>query len=188
MAALAVISSGRSLSGRCCGLRRRVSLRRGRRALTRHRRRPLARAAKLPAWPVFHHAQWSSRSTGTEERGSAAAAAFLARVGVSIHENSHEEEQPFSQLGDAATSAGRAAGDFSLHYVRFTSYEDEVHEIVPYAEVYGLHPREFVFGKNFCLIPATGPFGFVGMGEESQDSDEAHDEANYSDDEDDFEF
>lgn len=30
-----------------------------------------------------------------------------------------------------------------------------VHEIQPYAEIYGLHPREFVFGRGFYMIPAT---------------------------------
>lgn len=36
-----------------------------------------------------------------------------------------------------------------------------VHECTPYAEIYGLHPREFVFGRNFSLIPSGGDFGFV---------------------------
>jgi hypothetical protein len=30
-----------------------------------------------------------------------------------------------------------------------------VHEITPYAEIYGIHPREFVFGRGFYMIPAT---------------------------------
>ena len=30
----------------------------------------------------------------------------------------------------------------------------EVHEIPPYSEIYGMHPREFVFGKNSEVLPA----------------------------------
>lgn len=31
------------------------------------------------------------------------------------------------------------------------------HEITPYSELYGLHPREFVFDHSFHMVPPT-PF------------------------------
>jgi len=31
-----------------------------------------------------------------------------------------------------------------------------VHEIIPYAEIYGLHPREFVFNRHYFMVPANG--------------------------------
>jgi len=29
------------------------------------------------------------------------------------------------------------------------------HEITPYSELYGLHPREFVFDHSFHMVPPT---------------------------------
>jgi len=37
------------------------------------------------------------------------------------------------------------------------------HDVIPYSEVYGLHPRDFVFDRHFAFVPAEGPFGFVGL-------------------------
>lgn len=42
--------------------------------------------------------------------------------------------------------------------VRFDLEPASVHEVTPYAELYGVHPRDFVFGKGHCMIPA---FNFV---------------------------
>mmetsp|Transcript_65628 Transcript_65628/g.182551 ORF Transcript_65628/g.182551 Transcript_65628/m.182551 type:complete len:359 (-) Transcript_65628:253-1329(-) len=38
-----------------------------------------------------------------------------------------------------------------------------VYEITPYAEIYGMHPRLFDFGKRFWMLPATG-FPVIGGG------------------------
>lgn len=46
--------------------------------------------------------------------------------------------------------------------VRFDLMSTQVHEIVPYCETYGLHPREFVFDKSYGMVPARGPHGFNG--------------------------
>lgn len=40
--------------------------------------------------------------------------------------------------------------------VRFDLEATTVHEITPYAEIYGLHPREFVFDRHFFMVPAVG--------------------------------
>jgi len=40
--------------------------------------------------------------------------------------------------------------------VSFDEDANTVHEITPYSEIYGLHPREFVFGRDFRVLPALG--------------------------------
>merc|ERR1712232_1339118 len=45
--------------------------------------------------------------------------------------------------------------------VRFDTTKTDVFEITPYSEIYGLHPREFVFGKHYQLWPSGGTYGFV---------------------------
>jgi len=43
-----------------------------------------------------------------------------------------------------------------------------VHEVIPYMEIYGRHPREFVFGRHSEMLPAGDRFGFVGLDESSE--------------------
>mmetsp|Transcript_28650 Transcript_28650/g.52149 ORF Transcript_28650/g.52149 Transcript_28650/m.52149 type:complete len:205 (-) Transcript_28650:151-765(-) len=43
--------------------------------------------------------------------------------------------------------------------VRFES-DVSIHEVTPYSEIYGLHPREFDFDKDYSMLPAKG-FGDV---------------------------
>jgi len=47
------------------------------------------------------------------------------------------------------------------------------HDVIPYSEVYGLHPRDFVFDRNFAFVPAEGPFGFVGLPTNDDTDDES---------------
>lgn len=47
--------------------------------------------------------------------------------------------------------------------VRFNLTACTTHEVTPYSEVYGVHPREFVFDRHFYMVPAGGTFGFVGL-------------------------
>jgi hypothetical protein len=71
------------------------------------------------------------------------------------------------QLPDVATEAGQAArsGECLLKQapshrgrkglrVRFDMDACVVHEVQPYEEVYGIHPRDFVFDRNFYMLPA----------------------------------
>jgi len=46
-----------------------------------------------------------------------------------------------------------------------------VHEIAPYAEIYGLHPREFFFDKHYFMVPANGNEMVLGFRKESTDED-----------------
>mmetsp|Transcript_16822 Transcript_16822/g.37978 ORF Transcript_16822/g.37978 Transcript_16822/m.37978 type:complete len:241 (-) Transcript_16822:134-856(-) len=56
--------------------------------------------------------------------------------------------------------------------VRFDLEAATTHEVVPYAEVYGVHPREFVFGRRFYMIPATcSNRPGAGVAASSEDSD-----------------
>jgi len=58
-----------------------------------------------------------------------------------------------------------------------------VYEITPYSEIFGLHPREFVFDKFYCMLPAEG-FADVGAawkrqngtGEEDSDDSDSDEE------------
>lgn len=37
----------------------------------------------------------------------------------------------------------------------------QIYEVTPYSEIYGLHPREFVFGKNCDVVPSGDTYGFI---------------------------
>lgn len=39
-------------------------------------------------------------------------------------------------------------------HVHFNPDPPSVHEIKPYSEIYGIHPRDFVFDRGFHMIPA----------------------------------
>jgi hypothetical protein len=40
--------------------------------------------------------------------------------------------------------------------VKFDDSMCEVYEITPYSEIYGIHPRDFVFDKFYFMLPADG--------------------------------
>jgi len=62
--------------------------------------------------------------------------------------------------------------NFSSRRVAFDFDANTIHEITPYSEIYGLHPREFVFDRHFFMVPSSGDHGFCGIGSESDDVDE----------------
>lgn len=66
----------------------------------------------------------------------------------------HAEREPEAQ---AIAEARR------LCRVRFCEAQDTVIEVTPYSEVYGIHPRLFVFGRNYYMVPSGGQFGFVDL-------------------------
>jgi len=51
-----------------------------------------------------------------------------------------------------------------------------IHEITPYAEIYGLHPREFVFDRHFHMLPSADTHGFVGFADTDDDSKDSESE------------
>lgn len=87
--------------------------------------------------------------------------------------------------------------------VRFDMARNEVYEITPYGEIYGLRPRDFVFDRYMRVLPSGDAFGFVDVSAAAQrekstrrhediDSDEANGqeaewaEDDFSDDDDDW--
>jgi len=56
--------------------------------------------------------------------------------------------------------------------VRFNLNDSSVHYVTPYSEIYGRHPREFVFDRHARLVPAKGPFRFVGLYETNEEEEE----------------
>lgn len=61
---------------------------------------------------------------------------------------------PFAKPPRTPASAAAAAATGRLRRVRFDLSRSTVHEITPYAEVYGVHPRDFDFGRG---LPAPAP-------------------------------
>lgn len=47
-----------------------------------------------------------------------------------------------------------ASLELQCRRVSFDLKACEVHDVVAYSEVYGVHPRDFVFGKDYSLMPA----------------------------------
>jgi len=124
-----------------------------------------------------------------EEEAADAAAAFLRRVaGLGSEASLHEVEKVWDSRQPSVTKP-------SPRHVCFALEANTIHEIMPYEELYGLHPREFVFGRNFCMIPAGGDYGFVDFltahrrslrAEAGQDDSESEEEIDSDSDEEDW--
>lgn len=124
-----------------------------------------------------------------EEEAADAAAAFLRRAaGLGSEASLHEVEKAWDSRHPLVTNP-------SPRRVRFDFGASTIHEVMPYNEVYGLHPREFVFGRNFCMIPGGGDYGFVDFftahrrslrAEASHDDGESEDEIDDDSDEEDW--
>jgi len=105
------------------------------------------------------------------ERASRAAALFISRIPLDRYAvNCASTESPLPESG-------------SRRRVHFNA-DVEVREITPYSCIYGIHPREFVFGRHYCMIPATGPHGFIGVGDDT-DNNNAESECTDDDGDDD---
>lgn len=63
-----------------------------------------------------------------------------------------------SRLRSSTTAKDPAKSD---RRVRFASEAPIVHEVTAYSEIYGIHPRDFVFDRHAYLVPSGGDFGFV---------------------------
>lgn len=80
---------------------------------------------------------------------------------------------------DAATvQALQVAIKHLMKSVRFDDDAVEVHEIIPYGEIYGAHPRTFVFAGDSEMIPAArgGYVSASSMVETPEDSEGEEDE------------
>jgi hypothetical protein len=112
------------------------------------------------------------------DAAAAAARMFLAR----LKENKGRQcdlaprRRPFRP-----NSVGSGEKRSTYSRVRFDLDAITIHEVVPYSEVYGLHPREFVFEKNFYMTPSGGTFGFASLHESAQDDDASESDDSDSD-------
>eukprot|EP00931_Biecheleriopsis_adriatica_P120729 TRINITY_DN95826_c0_g1_i1.p1 TRINITY_DN95826_c0_g1~~TRINITY_DN95826_c0_g1_i1.p1 ORF type:complete len:148 (+),score=34.40 TRINITY_DN95826_c0_g1_i1:85-528(+) len=74
-------------------------------------------------------------------------------------------EQPCAAPADVISAHPRGSSDLvecsvpqaprvPVRHVQFDLEACEVHEIIPYSDIYGMHPRDFVFDKGYAMIPA----------------------------------
>lgn len=69
------------------------------------------------------------------------------------------QQQPFIECSrevEQHQSLGKRLLPRRKSRVRFDGTPPIVHEITPYAEIYGMHPRYFVFERDYSLAPAVG--------------------------------
>jgi len=107
---------------------------------------PLEEFAK--AWPCARCLMGSEESC--EAEGAVSAPARL-------------RQNPAERVSSPSRSPPGASSAKGRRRVRFNLAARTIHKITPYGEIYGLHPREFVFDRNFHMVPADGRFGFVGL-------------------------
>jgi hypothetical protein len=114
-----------------------------------------------------------------EEEAADAAVVFLRRVtGLGSEASLQEVEKVWDSRRPLVTSP-------SPRRVCFDLEANTIHEVTPYEELYGLHPREFVFGRDFCMIPAGGKYGFVDFftaQRRSVRAEEGHDDSDSDED------
>jgi len=108
-----------------------------------------------------------------DDAAADAARVFLARIAHNKADLLLATGGPFKKVEASEARARHVSFDFEA---------TEVHELIPYSEIYGLHPREFVFDRNFYVIPAPlGNFGFsdllASVDEVDWPSDDSSDEA-----------
>lgn len=80
----------------------------------------------------------------------------------------------------------KSSGERGRKRVQFDAAEYTEFEITSYSEIYGIHPREFVFDRDSFMLPAIG-FGDVGSAakcqtEVSEENDSESDEDEFEDD------
>lgn len=116
-----------------------------------------------------------------EDRHAAAVKAFLERVHQSRKAGRGDDGELIGLhdcRSDPAIVRPRGQDERWAHIpekkaVWFNLGLNSIHEVIPYMEIYGRHPREFVFGRHSEMLPAGDRFGFVGLQEDtSADSDE----------------
>jgi len=108
-----------------------------------------------------------------DDAAAMAARALLARMRMRRSERGLRCGLPYE--GSAACRRKGTKDGAPRRSVKFDLSSNVVHEVTPYSEIYGLHPREFVFGRDFCVVPAGGDYGFVDMRSAARGSKAADD-------------
>jgi len=144
-----------------------------------------------------------SKNLDHETRAAASAAAFLrrlAKVGPEttpemaaiMWRSSNGEVQDDDRKGEPLPNPWRQVELKDLRpvlrpgvkSVTFAAARDSVHEVVPYSEIYGRHPREFVFGRAGAMLPVGDRWGFTGLHQDNSDdepgSSDSEDEESYA--------
>jgi hypothetical protein len=110
-----------------------------------------------------------------DDRAVAAATALLNRLGDRSGYAQFGRVGPISKHVPTPRFCAGQPSDNKEWRVKFALEEVTVHAVTPYSEIYGRHPREFVFDKDCCMIPAAfGGFvqeGFTIDDDEACDSD-----------------
>lgn len=114
-----------------------------------------------------------------EDRHAAAVRAFLARIQQQSRKAGNVDAFELLRLHGVSNPVGGATSETPLDQrqslvkakksVWFNLGLNSVHEHTPYSEIYGRHPREFVFGRNAEMLPAGDRWGFRGLGEVNGD-------------------
>mmetsp|Transcript_9775 Transcript_9775/g.18899 ORF Transcript_9775/g.18899 Transcript_9775/m.18899 type:complete len:237 (+) Transcript_9775:56-766(+) len=113
-----------------------------------------------------------------DEAAAAAARVLLARIRSRVAGKACSGLLALLQAAEFGCTATLAPWNFpakqtseppglgKTHHQRRVTFDLDAstqHDVIPYSEVYGLHPRDFVFDRHFAFVPAEGPFGFVGL-------------------------
>jgi len=132
-----------------------------------------------------------------ESRAAAAAAALLRRLAKVGPETTPEEAvvawvntstragpdrsrrrlNPLITAGEEEDEERSTAASHTKG-VWFDLRASTTHEVVPYSEIYGRHPREFVFGREAEMLPAGDRYGFTGLQDDTSTSAPDDDESN----------
>mmetsp|Transcript_22562 Transcript_22562/g.51646 ORF Transcript_22562/g.51646 Transcript_22562/m.51646 type:complete len:159 (+) Transcript_22562:63-539(+) len=85
------------------------------------------------------------------------------------------QDQSETDIDSEADTQSTAASSSSERRVRFSDKSDSIHEVVPYAEVYGRHPKTFDFGRGAQMIPAASfvsGYSVMSWGDGESDSED----------------
>jgi hypothetical protein len=72
----------------------------------------------------------------------------------------HAESKAEASITPEARASAEARRPCRVH---FSEAPDTLIEVTPYSEVYGIHPRLFVFDRKYYMVPSGGQFGFVDL-------------------------
>jgi len=127
----------------------------------------------VPTWPHRPSTEPQTRLPQTEQASESIANScehaedkikkYLMEESVSIAEKCGDNVNTTcsSESSPRAMSNETATHEPTLPGERRVSFAPEitlrvVHEITPYAEIFGIHPRLFDFSRNFYMVPARG--------------------------------
>lgn len=124
-------------------------------------------------------------SRNPADDAAAAARGFLERLQRKLGDSTTKKQKSMHLQQHAVSKAESlscvdGSDKKGSRVVRFDLAAITKHEVIAYSEIYGMHPREFVFGKNFSIEPSAGARGFVSLnslseeevGSDDSDSDE----------------